>query len=377
MTVTVTDSGRGMDEATLARIFQPFFTTKARGMGLGLSISRTIVAAHGGTLTVQSAAGEGTTFRLELPVGAPDAARPAQPVTAAAGSGGTVFVIDDDPSLRRAVERQLQGAGYIVETFASAQAFLDRTPPTGVACIVSDVRMPGLSGLDLQATLARAGRELPTVFVSGHGDVPTSVQAMRAGAVTFLAKPFGKDELAAAVGEALARSRGRERTRRENAELQARYRSLTPREREVLALVSAGLLNKVIADRLGAAEKTVKIHRGRVMEKMSASSVADLVRMVERLGLQAGAGIHARLACLRPVGPRSHRHEGSFIHPPCRRRRSRIGSGIERFRAAVRTRPEPRPCARHSHCAQPPRRGRLQDPRRRDGRSRPRHRPRP
>ncbi len=287
VTVTVTDSGRGMDEATLARVFQPFFTTKARGMGLGLSISRTIVAAHGGTLTVQSAAGEGTTFRLELPVGAPDAARPAQPVTAAAGSGGTVFVIDDDPSLRRAVERQLQGAGYIVETFASAQAFLDRTPPTGVACIVSDVRMPGLSGLDLQATLARAGRDLPTVFISGHGDIPTSVQAMRAGAVTFLAKPFGKDELAAAVGEALARSRGRERARRENAELQARYRSLTPREREVLALVSAGLLNKVIADRLGAAEKTVKIHRGRVMEKMSASSVADLVRMVERLGLQA------------------------------------------------------------------------------------------
>jgi len=284
--VTVTDAGGGMDEATLARVFQPFFTTKPRGMGLGLSISRTIAAAHGGTLTVQSAAGEGTTFRLELPVGTPDAARPAQPAAVAAGSGGTVFVIDDDASLRRAVERQLQGAGYIVETFASARGFLDRAPPAGVACIVSDVRMPGLSGLDLQATLARAGRDLPTVFVSGHGDIPTSVQAMRAGAVTFLAKPFGKDALAAAVAEALARSRGRERARRENAELEARYGSLTPREREVLVLVAAGLLNKVIADRLGAAEKTVKIHRGRIMEKMRASSVADLVRMVERLGLE-------------------------------------------------------------------------------------------
>jgi FixJ family two-component response regulator/signal transduction histidine kinase len=287
VTVTVTDSGRGMDEPTLERIFQPFFTTKARGMGLGLSISRTIVAAHGGTLTVQSAPGEGTTFRVELPAGSPDAVRPAPPATVAAGSGGTVFVIDDDPSMRRAVERQLHGAGYIVETFASAQAFLDRTPPAGVACIVSDVRMPGLSGLDLQASLAQADRDLPTVFISGHGDIPTTVHAMRAGAVTFLAKPFTKGELLAAVGEALARSRGRERVRKQNAELEARYGLLTPREREVLALVAAGLLNKVIADRLGTAEKTVKIHRGRVMEKMSADSVADLVRMAERLGLHA------------------------------------------------------------------------------------------
>jgi len=299
--LTVTDAGQGMDEATLARVFEPFFTTKAGGMGLGLSISRTIVTAHGGTLTARSAPGEGTEFRLEFPAGQPDSARPVQPAAVPAGSGGTVFVIDDDPSMRRAVERQLEGAGYIVEAFASAQGFLDRTPPVGVACIVSDVRMPGLSGLDLQATLARAGRDLPTVFISGHGDVPTSVQAMRAGAVTFLAKPFGRDELAAAVAEALARSRGQERTRREGAELEARYGSLTPREREVLALVAAGLLNKVIADRLGTAEKTVKIHRGRVMEKMSAGSVADLVRMVERLGLgQAAESTRSGGAARRP-----------------------------------------------------------------------------
>ncbi len=285
VTITMTDSGHGMDEATLARVFQPFFTTKAGGMGLGLSISRTIVAAHGGTLSARSAPGDGTTFRLELPAGSPDAVRSAPPAAAAVGTGGTVFVIDDDPSMRRAVDRQLQGAGYVVETFASAQAYLERTPPAGIACIVSDLRMPGLSGLDLQASLARAGRDLPTVFISGHGDVPTSVQAMRAGAVTFLAKPFNRDELLAAVAEALTRSRERERARKESAQLQARYESLTPREREVLALVAAGLLNKVIADRLGAAEKTVKIHRGRVMEKMSADSVADLVRMAERLGL--------------------------------------------------------------------------------------------
>jgi FixJ family two-component response regulator/signal transduction histidine kinase len=285
-TITVTDSGRGMDEPTLARVFEPFFTTKPGGMGLGLSISRTIVAAHGGTLSARSTPGEGTAFRIELPAGAQDAPRPAQPALVAARAGGTVFVIDDDPSMRRALERQLQGAGYSVETFASAQAYLDRMPPAGAACIVSDVRMPGLSGLDLQTALAQAGRELPMVFISGHGDVATTVHAMRAGAVSFLGKPFGKDALLAAVAEALARSRERESAREKHAEIRARYDSLTPREREVLALVTAGLVNKIIADRLGAAEKTIKIHRGRVMEKMSAGSVADLVRMSERLGLQ-------------------------------------------------------------------------------------------
>jgi FixJ family two-component response regulator len=197
-----------------------------------------------------------------------------------------VFVVDDDASLRRALERQLQGAGYRVEAFASAQDYLERASDAGIACIVSDVRMPGLSGLDLQATLAQANRDVPIVFISGHGDVSTTVHAMKAGAVSFLSKPFTMGELLGAVAEALARSRERESAREKHAELRARYDSLTPREREVLALVTAGLLNKIIADRLGAAEKTIKIHRGRVMEKMSAGSVADLVWMSERLGLQ-------------------------------------------------------------------------------------------
>jgi FixJ family two-component response regulator len=153
--------------------------------------------------------------------------------------------------------------------------------------------MPGLSGLDLQASLARGGSDLPMVFISGHGDVPTTVHAMKAGAVSFLAKPFTKDELLAAVAEALARSRERESARAEGAELRSRYASLTPREREVFALVAAGLLNKVVADRLGIAEKTVKIHRGRVMEKLAADSVAALVRMAERLGTRT-AGAPAR-----------------------------------------------------------------------------------
>jgi FixJ family two-component response regulator len=282
--VEVADSGPGMDEATLARVFEPFFTTKPRGMGLGLAISRTIVSSHGGTLTVRSAPGAGTTFRVVLPLRPPGEARAARVAVARRRETGTVFVIDDDPSMRRALERQLQGAGYRVETFDSAQAYLDCPAHEGAACIVSDVRMPGLSGLDLQASLAQAGGDLPIVFISGHGDVPTTVHAMKAGAVGFLAKPFTRDELLPAVADALARSRERTSARAEGAALRSRYASLTAREREVFALVAAGLLNKVVADRLGIAEKTVKIHRGRVMEKLAASSVADLVRMAERIG---------------------------------------------------------------------------------------------
>ena len=241
VTVEVVDSGPGMDEATLARVFEPFFTTKPRGMGLGLAISRTIVSAHGGMLGARSRPGEGTTFRVELPSRPPEDARAARPAAAARHGTGSVFVIDDDPSMRRALERQLQGAGYRVETFGSAQDYLARPAHAGAACIVSDVRMPGLSGLDLQASLAQAGSDLPMVFISGHGDVPTTVHAMKAGAVGFLAKPFTRDELLGAVAEALARSRERERAREAGAALQARYESLTPRERDVFSLVAAGL----------------------------------------------------------------------------------------------------------------------------------------
>jgi FixJ family two-component response regulator len=285
--IEVADRGPGMDEATLARIFQPFFTTKSHGMGLGLSISRSIVAAHGGKLTVRSAVGHGSTFRVELPsrtraVSEPPENAPAQPAVA-----GAVYVIDDDASMRRALERQLGNAGYRVLTFDSAQAFLDHRREPGVGCIVSDVRMPGLSGLDLQASLGGAKSDLPMVFVSGHGDVATAANALRAGAVNFLQKPFTKQALLNAVAEALARSSDDTADSAKRNEVRRRHGALTSREREVFALVATGLMNKQIADRLGAAEATIKIHRGRVMEKMGATSVADLVRMAEMLGVAA------------------------------------------------------------------------------------------
>jgi FixJ family two-component response regulator/signal transduction histidine kinase len=285
VSIEVADTGRGMDESILTSIFQPFFTTKPGGMGLGLSISRTIVAAHGGTLSVHSTPGSGTTFRIELPLQESDRAMPTPRLAVPRIATGTVFVIDDDASMRRAIERQLEREGFAVETFESAQAYLDRTPATDIACIVSDVRMPGLSGLDLQTSLAHADHELPIVFISGHGDIQTTVHAMKAGAVSFLAKPFAKRELLGAVAEALAQCRLLAATRQLDTTLKTRYESLTPREREVFALVAAGLPNKLIADRLGTAESTVKIHRGRVMEKMGAASAADLVRMAERLGV--------------------------------------------------------------------------------------------
>jgi FixJ family two-component response regulator len=209
-------------------------------------------------------------------------------LTASADAGGTVFVIDDDPSVRRALERQLRTAGFRVETFESAQDYVARAPQAAIACIVTDVRMPGMSGLDLQDSLAQAGRALPMVFITGHGDIPTTVRAMKGGAVNFLPKPFAERDILAAVAEALERSRALEGERRDIENLRTRYEALTAREREVLVLVVAGLLNKVIADRLGIQEATIKVHRGRVMEKMGAASLADLVRMSEQLGLASG-----------------------------------------------------------------------------------------
>lgn len=188
-----------------------------------------------------------------------------------------VFIVDDDESIRRSLGRLFRSARLVSEAFGSAGAFLERPPHHGPSCVVLDVRMPGLDGLELQQTLA--DRETQIVFLTGHGDVPMCADAMKAGAIDFLTKPVDDERLLDAVGRALERSVGICKARSERIAARARLDTLTPREFEVMRRVIAGLLNKQIAEELGAAEKTIKIHRGRVMTKMGVTSVADLVRL--------------------------------------------------------------------------------------------------
>jgi FixJ family two-component response regulator len=200
----------------------------------------------------------------------------------------TIFIVDDDPSVRKALERLVRASGFNVQTFASAEDFLACRPcqkPKDPACLVLDVWMPGLSGINLQQEMAKAGIHLPIVFITGHGDIPMSVRAMKNGAVDFLPKPFGEEELLSAINEALIKSARLQKEATEKAEIQSRINTLTPREYEVLRWVITGMLNKEIAIALKVTEKTIKVHRARVMQKMRASSVADLVRLAEKIGL--------------------------------------------------------------------------------------------
>jgi FixJ family two-component response regulator len=196
---------------------------------------------------------------------------------------GRVFLVDDDVSLLRALTRVLAFAGYAVETFPSAAAFLGREPYAGPACLILDLQMPGMLGLELQREARKAGWTAPVVFLSAHGDVPSSVRAMREGALDFLTKPASTDQLLQVVQQAIQLHREDLAKQTQVGELRRRFATLTPREREVCVLVARGLLNKQIADELGAAEQTVKIHRGRVMTKLLVNTVPELVRLVDRI----------------------------------------------------------------------------------------------
>ena len=201
-------------------------------------------------------------------------------------SDAIIAIVDDDPSAREGLETLIRSAGWRVETFVSAQEFLGRPGAEAPSCLILDLQLPGLSGLDLQKRMADVGLEIPIVFLTGHGNIPASVQAMKAGAVEFLTKPFDEGELFQAIQEAIDRDRHTRQQHAEVRELRERYESLTPREQQVMQEVVSGLLNKQIAAKLNISEFTVKIHRGHVMRKMRAGSLADLVRMAGRLGIR-------------------------------------------------------------------------------------------
>jgi FixJ family two-component response regulator len=208
------------------------------------------------------------------------------PKAGAANATPVVYVIDDDDSVRTALSSLIRSVGLQVDTYASASAFMAAKRPDAPSCLILDVRLPGVSGLDFQTELAKTNTVIPIIFITGHGDIPMSVKAMKAGAVEFLTKPFRDQDLLDAIQVALERSRSNQETEKATSELKARFETLTPREQEVMAKVTGGLLNKQVAAEIGVSEITVKVHRGNVTRKMGAKSFAELVRMADALGIR-------------------------------------------------------------------------------------------
>ena len=286
--VSISDSGTGIPPDSIERIFLPFHTTKSTGMGLGLSICKSIIEAHGGRISrPQTTRKWGATFSFN-------------PADRKSNQGNLliwnenmrnrkpiVFVVDDDPSIRESLSLLLNSAGYKVETFASAKEFLESDPSSsGPACLVSDVKMPGLSGLDLQKELKSKNCVIPIIFITGHGDIPMSVQAMKKGAVDFLPKPFDDNDLLDAVKEALLKDSQTRADLDDQKHILQRLDSLTTREHEILTYLITGMLNKQIAYELNISERTVKAHRKQVFDKMGVNSIAELVRLTETLGIK-------------------------------------------------------------------------------------------
>lgn len=273
--LTVRDFGVGIVEEKVQRLFEPFYTTKPGGLGMGLSISRSIIEAHGGVMgALNHPEGGGLLLFSASRVFRRPGVNPSAPV---------VYVVDDDLSVRRSLARLIQSAGFPVETFPCGEEFLKRLPPERPSCLVLDIRMPGLSGLQLQEKLAAEGRLLPIIFITGHGTIPMSVKAMKGGALEFLQKPFNDRDLLDAIRNAITYARETLFRKQEMRILRQRFAGMTRRERDVFSLVVIGKLNKEIAHELGVTEKTVKFHRAHVMQKMGAPSLADLVRFAEKL----------------------------------------------------------------------------------------------
>ncbi len=282
--VCVKDSGTGFKGGAYRRLLEPFYTTKEQGMGMGLAISNTIVQEHGGRLWAENNRGPGAQFFFTLPVAsAAGTAAPReeqeQEQEQEQADVDTVFIVDDDPSVLKALGRLIGSAGHAVETFTSARAFLQREHFNGQGCLVADLHMPGDTGLDLQTKLNARNYTMPIIFITGGGDVSTGVLAMKQGAVDFLSKPVDDEELLRVIARAVNTDKQARNQYTQHVLAKEKLAKLTAREGEILGLVVKGMRNKQIAHTLGISEKTVKAHRGHIMKKVEAASVADLVRI--------------------------------------------------------------------------------------------------
>ncbi len=284
--IRVQDSGIGFTKKSLKRLFEPFYTTKEDGMGMGLAISQTVVRNHGGELRALINKDAGALFCVTLPVAGVEAAAESSvedkhEYEKEAPDESTIFIVDDDPSVLKALSRLINSAGYTVETFSSAEAFLQRKHYGGCGCLLVDLHMPGKTGIDLQTELNNRKYTMPIIFITGAGDIASGVTAMKHGAMDFLAKPVDDEKLLGLLARAIEIDRGARDHYAQHGAAKEKMARLTPREAEIMELVVKGRLNKQIAHTLGISEKTVKAHRGRVTRKLEARSLAELIRVFE------------------------------------------------------------------------------------------------